>query len=157
MGTRTIKTKDGILRGALVEFSDANLKAIETFRGIEYGMTHGDRMRFMPPSSSQGKRKYTYLAFSFRPVCHQKIINENDLSRFLPKNSVQQLKRIAPYTISQHEDCLTLNLHAPIPGKSAVMPLYGFWNDKRNITVCTCIIVLHPKYITLSSLNSHKI
>ncbi|KAK3583365.1 hypothetical protein CHS0354_038984 [Potamilus streckersoni] len=116
MSTRTIETKGGTLRGALVEFSDSNLKPIETFRGIEYGITHGDRMRFMPPLSYQEKRKYTYLAFSMRPVCHQKIINENDLSRFLPKNSVQQLKRIAPFTISQHEDCLTLNLYVPVPG-----------------------------------------
>ncbi|KAK3589990.1 hypothetical protein CHS0354_035018 [Potamilus streckersoni] len=115
MSTRTIKTRYGNVRGALAEFSNPKLKPVEAYKGLQYGTTNDGRMRFMPPISPLEKWKYTRLAFSMRPVCPQKVTNDTDLSRVLTMSSMKRLQKIAPFTLSQMEDCLTLNIYVPIP------------------------------------------
>ncbi|KAK3581614.1 hypothetical protein CHS0354_017502 [Potamilus streckersoni] len=115
MSSRTIKTRYGNIKGALMEFSNSNLKPIESFKGLQYGTLYGGRLRFMPPTSPLERWKYTRVAFSLRPVCTQKALNENNLFKDIPKFGDERLKRISPYTLQQSEDCLTLNLYVPIP------------------------------------------
>ncbi|KAL3846891.1 hypothetical protein ACJMK2_017843 [Sinanodonta woodiana] len=123
MGTRTIKTRYGDLRGALVEFLNQTHKPVEAFRGLQYGTTYAGRMRFMPPTSPLERWKYTRLAFSMRPICPQKNYKEEDLSKDLPKPTVIGIKRASPFNLVQSEDCLSLNIYVPVQGKLMVIRL----------------------------------
>ncbi|KAL3846940.1 hypothetical protein ACJMK2_017880 [Sinanodonta woodiana] len=117
MSYRTIKTRYGSIKGALMEFSDPNLKPIESFKGLQYGTTFGRRLRFMPPTSPLERWKFTRVAFSMRPVCSQKASIENNFLKDVSKIGDERPKRISLNTFSQSEDCLTLNLYVPFPGK----------------------------------------
>ncbi|KAL3846388.1 hypothetical protein ACJMK2_017386 [Sinanodonta woodiana] len=121
MSTRIIKTRYGDVRGALAEFSSPTLKSVEAYKGLQYGTTNAGRMRFMPPISPLEKWKYTRLAFSMRPVCPQKVTNETGLSKVSTMASKKRLRNISPFTLSQMEDCLTLNIYVPIPGKLSLL------------------------------------
>lgn len=38
----------------------------------------------------------------------------------MPKGRLEYLKRLLPYLINQSEDCLYLNIYAPIQGKALI-------------------------------------
>ena len=113
MSTRTVSTRYGQVKGALLEFSDRSLKPVEAYRSLQYATTMGTQMRYMPPTSPSDRWKFIRVAFSYRPVCPQPIIKEDRLMKLLPRGEIERRKRIAPFTMSQTEECLNLNLYVP--------------------------------------------
>lgn len=116
-GKREITTRNGKLRGLHIEFTNAKLGPVEAFLGLQYGTTRGGRLRFMPPSSPLENWKGTRVAVSHRPPCPQPIINEREMRGKLPRALVEHFKRLAPFTATQSEECLTLNIYLPVKGK----------------------------------------
>ena len=117
MSSRTVDTKYGQIRGTLLKFSDEGLKPVEAFRSLQYASTLGTQMRFMPPTSPSDRWKFIRIAFSYRSVCPQPIFKENEVMTYLAKGEIDRRKRIAPFVMSQSEECLNLNLYVPT-GKS---------------------------------------
>jgi neuroligin len=57
------------------------------------------------------------IADTLGPVCPQKlpdITNETAALERMPKGRVEYLKRLLPYLKNQSEDCLYLNIYAPV-------------------------------------------
>ena len=113
MSSRTVNTRYGQIKGALLKFSDEGLKPVEAFRSLQYASTLGTQMRFMPPTSPSERWKYIRVAFSYRSVCPQPLVKEDQLLRIMPIGEVERRKRIASYITEQTEECLNLNLYVP--------------------------------------------
>jgi neuroligin len=66
------------------------------------------------------------IADTLGPVCPQKlpdISNETVALEKMPKGRVEYLKRLLPYLKNQSEDCLYLNIYAPVQGRSKIVLL----------------------------------
>lgn len=120
LSSRTVTTKYGQMRGAMVEFPHPELKPVESYLGLQYATTLTSQMRFMPPMSSGEKWKSVRVAFEHRSVCPQALINEDELKKKLPMGEVERLKRIAHFILTQTEECLNLNVYVPT-GKSVFL------------------------------------
>lgn len=60
------------------------------------------------------------IADKFSPVCPQRlpnIVNETAALEKMPKGRLEYLKRLLPFLQNQSEDCLYLNIFAPMHGK----------------------------------------
>lgn len=110
--SRIIRTKYGELSGVIVT-PDRHLEGVEVFRGVPYASPPVGSLRFMPPVSGalwHGVK----VADKFSPVCPQRL---PELSDKMPKGRVEYLKRLLPYLRNQSEDCLYLNIYAPVQGR----------------------------------------
>ena len=133
MSTRTVNTRYGQVKGALLEFSDKSLKPVEAYRSLQYATTLGTQMRFMPPTSPSDRWKFIRVAFSYRAVCPQPIIKEDKLLRALPHGEIERRKRIAPFIMSQTEECLNLNLYVPTGRIIIVVKTSVCWQILYNV------------------------
>lgn len=111
LSSRVIRTKYGEISGVIVTL-ERNLEGVEVFRGVPYASPPVGSLRFMPPVNGalwQGVK----VADKFGPVCPQKL---PELTSDMPKGRVEYLKRLLPYLRNQSEDCLYLNIYAPVQG-----------------------------------------
>jgi len=124
MSTRIVQTRYGKLQGLVLPMENQrHLKPVEVFLGIPYATPPVRSNRFSPtrtPSPWDGVR----IADTLGPVCPQKlpdISNETAALERMPKGRVEYLKRLLPYLKNQSEDCLYLNIYAPVQGKSKIV------------------------------------
>lgn len=113
LSSRIVKTNNGELSGVIISLG-RNMESVEVFRGVPYASPPIGSLRFMPPVSGaiwQGVK----IAEEFGPVCPQKLPS---LSDKIPKGRLDYLRRLLPYLKNQSEDCLYLNIYAPVQGKS---------------------------------------
>lgn len=116
--SRTVRTKYGDVSGVIVTLDSKHLEPVEVFRGIPYASPPLGSLRFMPPVTGalwQGVK----IADKFSPVCPQRlpdIANETAALKRMPKGRLEYLKRLLPYLKEQSEDCLYLNIYAPVQG-----------------------------------------
>ncbi|EEB13058.1 conserved hypothetical protein [Pediculus humanus corporis] len=112
--TREIKIKQGKLRGLVKEFKNKKLKNVETFLGIPYAAPPVKSLRFMPPGSPPTWKDVKIFDY-FKPVCPQKApdLNHEPL-KTINAGYYNRLKRLMPFLTNQSEDCLYLNVYAPV-------------------------------------------
>ena len=118
LSSRIVKTNHGEISGVIVSLG-RNLESVEVFRGVPYASPPIGSLRFMPPVSGaiwHGVK----VAEEFGPVCPQKLPALTDK---IPKGRVDYLKRLLPYLKNQSEDCLYLNIYAPVQGNFIPTPL----------------------------------
>ncbi|KAK0082387.1 hypothetical protein PV325_010495 [Microctonus aethiopoides] len=109
LSSRIVRTKYGEISGIIVTL-ERNLEGVEVFRGVPYASPPIGSLRFMPPVNGalwQGVK----IADKFGPVCPQKLPN---LSNEMPRGRMEYLQRLLPYLRNQSEDCLYLNIYAPV-------------------------------------------
>ncbi|EFN84307.1 Neuroligin-4, Y-linked [Harpegnathos saltator] len=109
LSSRIVRTKYGELSGVIVTL-DRYLEGVEVFRGVPYASPPIGSLRFMPPVTGALWHSVK-VADKFGPVCPQKL---PELSDKMPKGRVEYLKRLLPYLRNQSEDCLYLNIYAPV-------------------------------------------
>lgn len=118
LNARVVKTKQGSVKGVLVIPSNRDLQPVEAFLGIPYASPPVSALRFMPPISPMpwhGVR----LMDKYGPACPQTlpdVSNEKEALRFVTRGRLQYLRRLLPYLRNQSEDCLYLNIYAPVTG-----------------------------------------
>lgn len=119
LSNRKIQLKNfSHVRGVKVEFPQNvhGLQYVERFTGLQYGTmrgTHGHMLRYMPSSSNIPAWGNIKDCTTFAPVCPQ------DYESFLRKLSggyTRRFMRIKESLKDQHEDCLYLNIWAPVQG-----------------------------------------
>lgn len=113
LSSRIVRTKYGELSGVIVTL-DRHLEGVEVFRGVPYASPPIGSLRFMPPVSGalwHGVK----VADKFGPVCPQRL---PELTDKMPKGRLDYLRRLLPYLRNQSEDCLYLNIYAPVQGKN---------------------------------------
>ncbi|XP_078052474.1 neuroligin 3 [Augochlora pura] len=107
--SRIVRTKYGKLSGVIVTL-DRHLESVEVFRGVPYASPPIGSLRFMPPVNGALWHEVK-VADKFGPVCPQRL---PELSDKMPKGRVEYLRRLLPYLRNQSEDCLYLNIYAPV-------------------------------------------
>ncbi|OXU27436.1 hypothetical protein TSAR_014461, partial [Trichomalopsis sarcophagae] len=110
----------GELSGVIVSLG-RNLENVEVFRGVPYASPPIGTLRFMPPVSS-ARWHGVRVADKFSPVCPQKLPSLTDK---MPKGRLDYLRRLLPYLKNQSEDCLYLNIYAPVQGANHCEPRYN--------------------------------
>ncbi|XP_066904008.1 neuroligin-1-like [Halyomorpha halys] len=122
-GPRIVSTRFGKIQGVVRAVgSGRHLKPIEVYLGVPYAMPPTGANRFSPTRTSppwDGVRN----ADKHGPVCPQKlpdVRNETAALERMPRGRLDYLKRLLPYLQNQSEDCLYLNIYAPIQGESYV-------------------------------------
>ena len=113
LSSRIVRTKYGELSGVIVTL-DRHLEGVEVFRGVPYASPPIGSLRFMPPVSGalwHGVK----VADKFGPVCPQRL---PELTDKMPKGRLDYLRRLLPYLRNQSEDCLYLNIYAPVQAGS---------------------------------------
>ncbi|XP_044731234.1 neuroligin-4, Y-linked [Chrysoperla carnea] len=114
--SRTVRTKYGDVSGIIVSLDSRHLEPVEVFRGIPYAMPPTGNLRFMPPVTG-ALWSGVKLADKFSPVCPQRlpdIRNETAALKRMSRGRLEYLKRLLPYLQNQSEDCLYLNIYAPV-------------------------------------------
>ncbi|XP_023233121.1 neuroligin-4, Y-linked-like [Centruroides sculpturatus] len=119
LSSRVVTTKYGALRGSIATLPNRQLKPVEIFLGVPYATPPMGSLRFMPPVTP-AHWKGVRNADQFGPVCPQRlpdITNETEALRRMPSGRLLYLRRLLPYLVNQSEDCLYLNIYAPLQGK----------------------------------------
>lgn len=135
LSSRIVRTKYGELSGVIVTL-DRYLEGVEVFRGVPYASPPIGSLRFMPPVSGalwHGVK----VADKFGPVCPQKL---PELSDKMPKGRVEYLKRLLPYLRNQSEDCLYLNIYAPVQGNALSISLSPMLSSFPHPQACHSLI-----------------
>lgn len=99
--TTIYQTKYGSLFGARATFDPVDLSPVNIIRGIEYGSTRNNKLRFLPPSGSLDKWNGIRKLFKYRAVCPQTIILDTGHWRYT---------NFHRNVIHQREDCQTMNI-----------------------------------------------
>lgn len=111
--TREISIKQGVVKGLIVENQwHSGVKPVEQYLGLPYAAPPVGEMRFMPPGSApqwHGVRK----ADSMGPVCPQKFPDETKMSA----DRKEKFLKLKQHLTNQSEDCLYLNIYAPLQGR----------------------------------------
>lgn len=118
--SRTVRTKYGDVSGVIVSLDSRHLEPVEVFRGVPYASPPVGSLRFMPPVTG-ALWSGVKMADKFGPVCPQRlpdIANETAALRRMPRGRLEHLRRLLPYLSEQSEDCLYLNIYAPVQGKN---------------------------------------
>lgn len=116
--SRTVRTKYGDVSGVIVSLDSRHLEPVEVFRGVPYASPPVGSLRFMPPVTG-ALWSGVKMADKFGPVCPQRlpdISNETAALRRMPRGRLEHLRRLLPYLSEQSEDCLYLNIYAPVQG-----------------------------------------
>lgn len=116
--SRTVRTKYGDVSGVIVSLDSRHLEPVEVFRGVPYASPPVGSLRFMPPVTG-ALWSGVKMADKFGPVCPQRlpdIANETAALRRMPRGRLEHLRRLLPYLSEQSEDCLYLNIYAPVQG-----------------------------------------
>ncbi|RVE47584.1 hypothetical protein evm_007782 [Chilo suppressalis] len=117
ISSRIVQTKYGKLQGIVLAMDEHRyLSPLEVFLGVPYATPPVGSNRFSPtrtPSPWDGVR------VSDRPgaACPQKLPDLDDERTILekmPKGRLEYIKRLMPYLKNQSEDCLYLNIFAPL-------------------------------------------
>ena len=116
LSSRIVKTNHGELSGVIVSLG-SNLESVEVFRGVPYASPPIGSLRFMPPVSG-AMWHGVKVAEEFGPVCPQRL---PQLTEKMPKGRLEYLKRLLPYLTNQSEDCLNLNIYAPVQGNFIIV------------------------------------
>ena len=99
---------------------------MEVFRGIPFAAAPQGSLRFMPPVTATPWRNLRQ-AVDFAPVCPQQlpqIKNESAALQVMGQGRLRALQQIVPKLKNQSEDCLYLNVYAPIKGKKTFYILF---------------------------------
>lgn len=111
--TRQIVIKQGKLHGSVWEpKQNKHLNPVEQYLGIPYAAPPVGQMRFMPPGSAPSWFGTKY-ADTFGPVCPQKLPNTTNM----PPDRKKYLNLLSHFLSTQSEDCLYLNIYAPLQSK----------------------------------------
>lgn len=120
ISTRIVQTRYGRLQGMVLQMEHyRGLKPVEVYLGVPYATPPVRSNRFSPtrtPSPWDGVR----VSDRMGPVCPQRlpdISNETAALEKMPKGRLEYLRRLLPYLKNQSEDCLYLNIYAPLQGK----------------------------------------
>jgi len=112
--TREIKLKQGRLKGVIRTIKNGKLGSVQVFLGIPYAAPPVASLRFMPPGSPPNWRGVRVFD-SFGPVCPQSPPDlNNEPLRKLNQRRYNTLKILLPFLTNQSENCLYLNVYAPI-------------------------------------------
>ncbi|KAK4880718.1 hypothetical protein RN001_008864 [Aquatica leii] len=119
--TRRIQLKQGTLQGVVVEPRvNRALPPVEQFLGIPYAAPPTRELRFMPPGSAPSWFGIK-IADSFGPVCPQKFPEKNKMG---PEREEYFEKLVKHLILNQSEDCLYLNIYAPVQDLEVPLPIY---------------------------------
>ncbi|XP_031344430.1 neuroligin-4, Y-linked isoform X1 [Photinus pyralis] len=119
--TRRIQLKQGTLQGVVVEPRvNRVLPPVEQFLGIPYAAPPTRELRFMPPGSAPSWFG-TKIADSFGPVCPQKLPEKSTMG---PEREDYFAKLVKHLILNQSEDCLYLNIYAPVQDVDVPKPIY---------------------------------
>lgn len=110
---RIVQTRQGLLQGTVRTLR--NLDPVEVYLGVPYAAAH---QRFMPPASPP-PWPGTRVADTFAPVCPQSLPERPHAS--VSSGRWAHLDRVRRLLSNQSEDCLYLNIYAPIRGQSSVV------------------------------------
>ncbi|XP_073948977.1 neuroligin-4, Y-linked-like isoform X2 [Choristoneura fumiferana] len=117
ISSRIVQTKYGKLQGIILAMDEHKyLRPLEVFLGVPYATPPVGSNRFSPtraPSPWDGVR----VSDRPGPACPQKLPDLNDertILETMPKGRLEYLKRLMPYLKNQSEDCLYLNIFAPL-------------------------------------------
>ncbi|XP_063708725.1 neuroligin-1-like [Culicoides brevitarsis] len=113
--SRIVETRNGRVRGIIVDLERKRLEAVEVFRGIPYGVVP---QRFHAARDHDGWNG-TLVADKFGAVCPQMFPHmQNKTAALLRMSSLRydHLKRLIPDLQHQAEDCLNLNVYVPSRG-----------------------------------------
>lgn len=129
LSTRIVQTRYGRLQGMVLQMEHYRaLKPVEVYLGVPYATPPVRSNRFSPtrtPSPWDGVR----VSDRMGPVCPQRlpdISNETAALEKMPKGRLEYLRRLLPYLKNQSEDCLYLNIYAPLQGKNFFLfEIYG--------------------------------
>ncbi|XP_057664860.1 neuroligin-4, X-linked-like [Diorhabda carinulata] len=109
--TKNIYLKQGELRGIIVEpkIDREDSYRVGVYRGIPYAAPPVGDLRFMPTAGAPSWFGVKY-ADTFGPVCPQKFPDE----RKMPSFRKEYFLKLKSYLQNQSEDCLYLNIYAPL-------------------------------------------
>ncbi|XP_028035892.1 neuroligin-4, Y-linked-like isoform X1 [Bombyx mandarina] len=117
ISSRIVQTKYGKLQGIVLAMDEHRyLSPLEVFLGVPYATPPVGSNRFSPtrtPSPWDGVR----VSDRPGPACPQTlpdIEDERTILEKMPKGRLEYLKRLMPYLKNQSEDCLYLNIFAPL-------------------------------------------
>ncbi|XP_066976079.1 neuroligin-4, Y-linked-like [Macrobrachium rosenbergii] len=119
--SNVVTTRYGSMQGLIVKPANRALGQVSVFYGVPYAAPPIGHLRFMPPMSPlswMGLKRFQDLP----PVCPQKlpdVTNRREALRRMPEGRFNYLQRLLPLLRNQNEDCLHLNIYAPIPGTCA--------------------------------------
>lgn len=118
--TREVQIKQGKVKGLIVEprWNHA-LAGVEQYLGLPYAAPPIGEMRFMPPGSAPQWHD-TKFADSPGPVCPQKFPDLQKMSA----DHREKFNRLRQHLLNESEDCLYLNIYAPLQGIDYLFPCY---------------------------------
>ncbi|XP_054270706.1 neuroligin-4, Y-linked-like [Macrosteles quadrilineatus] len=106
---RIVETRQGLLQGTIRTLR--NLDPVEVYLGIPYAAAPVGTGRFMPPASPPSWMG-TRVADTFGPVCPQTFPPRPDTT--MPTGRWGYMDRVRYNLSNQSEDCLYLNIYAPL-------------------------------------------
>ncbi|XP_013181474.1 PREDICTED: neuroligin-4, Y-linked-like [Papilio xuthus] len=117
ISSKIVQTKYGKLQGIILAMDEHRyLSPLEVFLGVPYATPPVGSNRFSPtrtPSPWDGVR----VSDRPGPACPQKLPDldhERTILEKMPKGRLDYIKRLMPYLKNQSEDCLYLNIFAPL-------------------------------------------